>query len=92
MEATKQQTTVDWLMEKITYYNGYGCRYISFSESFDLGEYFQQAKAMEKKQIIDSYESGIEEGRMRESSEEYNLEYYENAEQYYTETYETKDQ
>jgi hypothetical protein len=42
---------------------------------------------LEKQQIIDAYESGIEEGKDRYSSEEYNLEYYETAEQYYNETF-----
>lgn len=45
---------------------------------------------MEKQQIIDAYESGVEEGRMRESSEEYNLERYENAERYYNNKFKKK--
>ena len=46
---------------------------------------------LEKQQFIDAYESGIEEGKDRYSSEEYNLEYYETAEQYYKATFKKED-
>lgn len=46
---------------------------------------------LEKQQIIDAYENGIEEGKDRYSSEEYNLEYYETAEQYYNEKFKKED-
>lgn len=48
------------------------------------------AKYMEKQQIVNAYEDGIEEGIMRYSSEEYNLEYYQTAEKYYNETFKLK--
>jgi len=71
-------TAVEWLVEtfKIT--------------NVDLSYHkliIEQAKEMEKEQIENSYESGIEEGINRYSSEEYNLEYYETSEQYYNETF-----
>ena len=47
-----KQTAVEWLMEQISYDNGFGQRRNSFSEDFDLSVYFEQAKEMEKKQIV----------------------------------------
>ena len=43
-------TAVEWLMEKISYDNGYGLIRNSFDEMEDLSELFEQAKAMEKEQ------------------------------------------
>jgi len=54
----KNQTAVEWLLEQITYDNGFGQRLASFKETVDLNEYFQQAKAMEKEQIIEAYDEG----------------------------------
>lgn len=72
-----KQTAVEWLVEKlITEFR------FSFSDNI-----LEQAKEMEKQQIIDAYESGIEEGKMRELSEEYTLDRSANAEQYYNETF-----
>ena len=80
---TKNQTAVEWLMEHITYDNGYGQRWVSFKEATDLNIYFQKALAMEKEQIMDAFEEGennsidyfVPEHRIKE------------AEQYYNETY-----
>jgi hypothetical protein len=47
---SKQQSSIDWLMEKITYDNGYGQRHNSFNDGVDLLEYFKQAKEMEDQQ------------------------------------------
>lgn len=47
---SKQQTAVEWLMEQITYDNGYGQRHNSFNDGVDLLEYFKQAKEMEDQQ------------------------------------------
>lgn len=44
---------VEWLMEQITYDNGFGQRRNSYIDSFDLSEFFKQAKEMEKQQIIE---------------------------------------
>ena len=71
----KKQTAVEWLMEQITYDNGYGQKWISFYEDTDLNIYFQQAKAMEKEQIVKAFYDGcIDTNSWR-------------TEQYYTETY-----
>jgi hypothetical protein len=74
----KKQTAVEWLMEQITYDNGYGQKWISFYEDTDLNIYFQQAKAMEKQQIIDANNIGY--SACKRHSDE-------TAEQYYTSTY-----
>jgi hypothetical protein len=72
----KKQTAVEWLMEQITYDNGYGQRWISFTEDTELNVYFEDAKAMETEQICDAYTEGKLDG--------YNY----NSEEYYKETYE----
>ena len=54
----KKQTAVEWLMEQITYDNGYGQRWISFKETTDLNIYFEDAKAMEEEHITDAYIMG----------------------------------
>lgn len=54
----KQKTAVDWLMEKISYDNGYGGRNNYFTERFDLSDFFKKAKEMEKEQIEKSFDEG----------------------------------
>jgi hypothetical protein len=53
MESNKQ-TAVEWLVENIPDLG----KYISFGVSIELHAKFQQAKEMEKQQIIDAYEQG----------------------------------
>jgi hypothetical protein len=72
-----KQTAVQWLQEAI-----------SKKLSSEIGPYFldlfDQAKAMEKEQIIDAYDSG----EANQYSTEYNPDYKDCApEQFYTETY-----
>jgi hypothetical protein len=76
----KKQTAVEWLMEHITYDNGYGQRWVSFKEATDLNIYFQKALSMEKEQIIDAYEIGFDEGLQIITK-------YDTAQDYYNETY-----
>ena len=67
----KKQTAVDWLVEQ-----------------FNLQAYtphIDQAKEMEKKQIIDASTIGFADGLKYMNNETQN---FENAEQYYKETYE----
>jgi hypothetical protein len=71
-----KQTAVEWLMEQITYDNGYGQRWISFKEATDLNIYFEDAKAMEKEQIKDAVNYGCSDWGS-----------FKDAEQYYNETY-----
>jgi hypothetical protein len=60
----KQQTAIDWLVENLYY--------ILKTEHYDI---IEQAKEMEKEQIIDAWEDGQNSFSSR------------NAEQYYNETY-----
>jgi hypothetical protein len=67
-----KQTAVDWLVEQIT------------DGTMPAREAIDQAKEMEKEQIIDAYLKNYLQGCwMKNTPEEY-------AEQYYTETYESK--
>jgi hypothetical protein len=70
-------TAVEWLMEQITYDNGYGQRWISFNEATDLNIYFEDAKAMEKEQIIEAINYGCSDWGS-----------FKDVEQYYKDTYE----
>jgi hypothetical protein len=47
--SNKKETPVRWLMEEITYDNGYGERFCSFIECVGLSEYFNKALQMESK-------------------------------------------
>ena len=54
---TKKQTAVEWLMKQITYDNGFGQRRNSFTDSFDLSAYFEQAIELENQRMIDLVQS-----------------------------------
>lgn len=82
--SNNKQSSVEWLMEQITYDNGYAQRRISFTETEDLTSYFEQAKAMHKEQIIKSM--GIAFNDMLEIQEGKKSP-YKDWEQYYNETY-----
>jgi len=57
MASNKQQTAIDWLMEQITY-DSSGERWASFRGTVDLKIFFEQAKEIEKEQIIDAHYDG----------------------------------
>lgn len=71
-----KQTAVEWLVEQIT--NG----------DISARQAFQQAKAMEKEQIVDAYEIGFADAW--DDARYDNEPKYATAEQYYKETYESK--
>ena len=75
MKREMKQTAVEWLMERITYDNGFGQRRNSYSDRVDLSAYFEQAKEMEKEQIEDAFI----------------VRYSGTAEEYYNETFNTKE-
>jgi hypothetical protein len=75
-----KQTAVEWLMERITYDNGFGQRRNAYSDSVDLSAYFEQAKEMEKEQKIDAYNQGA-----------FNQGCNGTAEEYYNETFNTNE-
>jgi hypothetical protein len=68
MTNNKQQTAVEWLLNAIETKNGE-----EFSSYYS--EFIEQAKEMEKEQIVDAYDYGS----LRSGCEE--------GEQYYNETY-----
>lgn len=55
-----KQTSIDWLMEQITYDNGFGKRPCSFSENKDLTEFFEQARQMHREEIEKANIAGME--------------------------------
>jgi hypothetical protein len=67
-----KQTAVEWLFEKI----------IDSNHDDDLYEILEQAKEMEKEQIIDAYNTSF---LLRDKP-------YETADKYYNETYKSKEQ
>jgi hypothetical protein len=69
-------TAVEWLSQNIPDLG----KYIPFGVSMELHAKFQQAKQMEKQQIIDAVDETISEMGMYKSSMT-----YENGEQYYKE-------
>jgi hypothetical protein len=74
-----KQTAVEWLAEQI---NG-----LDTAVSLNyFKQKVEQAKEMEKQQIIDAYRSGVYDGG--ENVSQYNM----NAEQYYTETFKQQEQ
>jgi hypothetical protein len=68
-----KQTAVDWLLKEINERNG-------FIFTIYYEELFNQAKAMEKEQIIYAFDIGVQQGH--EGPWE-----YESSEQYYSKTY-----
>jgi hypothetical protein len=56
--SDKPKTAVQWLMEQISYENGYGERYNTFTNQKDLTEFFKQALAMEREQHKFNFECG----------------------------------
>jgi hypothetical protein len=73
--SNKQQTAVEWLLNAIETKNGE-----EFSSYYS--EFIQQAKEMEKNQIIDDWRDGFRNGRKSMQK----LDFL-NAIQYYNETY-----
>lgn len=81
--SNKKQTAVEWLMEEITYDNGFGERRNSYIDSFDLSEFFEQAKELEKEQIEDAFCDGVDD----EYEHHINDKIRKNSEEYYNETF-----
>jgi hypothetical protein len=81
-------TAVEWLIEQIIIKTEITNEYILLSDK-DIYDIIEQAKQMEKQQIIDAYEaSEMNENEIRYKivcGERFNL--YEHAEDYYNETF-----
>jgi hypothetical protein len=79
-----KQTAVEWLVEKLSYSTTDGT---IISHHKIITNLVEQAKKMEREEIIDAYLKGYLEDIPNPSS----MQYYEPlAEQYYNETYESK--
>ena len=79
MKATKQQTAVEWLVELLRKYG-----------SPVPKEFEEQAKEMEKQQIIEAYKAAEDKWEVFQYEHRYGREYL-TAEPYYTKTYEKQD-
>ena len=67
-----KQTAVEWLQETLS---------LTFEQQMQFEGLFQQAKAMEKQQIIDAYKEGCFDSVLDESTD------LSRAKQYYNETF-----
>ena len=72
----KQMTAVEWLQERINIG-------LTYEQEVLFEGFFEQAKEMEKEQIIDAYRDGRSDQQSEKASRFYNR----NAEFYYNETY-----
>lgn len=72
----KKQTAVEWLTEQIAYKNYYG-NWKMWHKYGDLDQIIDQAKAMERKQIVEAFSDGNSLIRMTPDE----------CEQYYNETF-----
>jgi hypothetical protein len=79
-QSTKQETALDWFIEKIGYQKN-GEWYIGIREDVNIQHWVDQVRQMEKEQIEDAYWTG---GQDPDSTEE-------RCQQYYNETYGTDD-
>jgi hypothetical protein len=70
--SNKKQTAVEWLVSHLNKQEWF---------TFKQNEYIEQAKAMEKEQIIDAYYEGKENG-FKEQFDQYYKETYENSKNY----------
>jgi hypothetical protein len=76
-------TAIEWLMEQITYDNGFGERRNSYTDSFDLTEFFEEAKEIEKQQLEKTFKDSFVYGLDWNQKE---ISFYE----YYNETFKNK--
>ncbi len=83
-----KQSAVEWLMEQITYDNGYGQRWASFRETSDLSSFFEQAKAIEKAQHQISFDKGYDRRNYIHDFEYGGVEYWEEEPKEFKEYYE----
>lgn len=72
---TTKKTAVEWLVLQ------FGFQGRNNQEMLYVKQMVEQAKAMEKEQIMDAFRNGLNDWYDKDTS------YYENAEQYYNETY-----
>jgi hypothetical protein len=76
-----KQTAVEWLVEQLKEY-----KHLSYNEQYWI---FKQAKEMEKEQIINSFNQGYTQCSI-EDLKPTSRKRYEDAEQYYNETFKSE--
>jgi hypothetical protein len=82
---SNKQTAVEWLREEMNKID-YDTRFLTFEEfNNERLKLWEQAKQMEKEQIIDSFRNGLDDFYDKDTF------YYENGEKYYNETYKQQD-
>ena len=91
MEGMEKQTAVEWLAEQI---KDYDCAPITNNEEYAIvipvwifKDKLNQAKAMEKKQIIEAHFNGCETGEMFNNE---NRAFITDSEQYYNKTFKSE--
>ena len=75
----KKQTAVQWLVEQLTYENGFDARLTSFNGDSNVSEIVEQAKQMEKEQIMEAWDDGCYQSSDFPKTSD--------SEKYYNETY-----
>jgi hypothetical protein len=68
----KKQTAVEWLIEQLD-------NNLDINHSWRTRQYIEQAKEMEKQQIVDAYKDGVKDTNSRCE--------YQNVENYYKDTF-----
>jgi len=74
-----KQTEVEWLVEKISYSTSEGT---IISHHFIINKLVEQAKEMEKQQIVEAHGN-----KLKKSKDEGNYEYWFSGEDYYNKTF-----
>jgi hypothetical protein len=74
-----KQTAVEWLVEKISYSTSEGT---IISHHFIINKLVEQAKEMEKQQIVEAHGN-----KLKKSKDEGNYEYWFSGEDYYNKTF-----
>jgi len=80
----KQETAIEWMFDKLLEEGPSG--ELRWHLKYDIFKIFEQAKEMEKKQIIDAFDDGKSDG-YKTAREWDEMVIFSNAEQYYNETY-----
>jgi len=74
-----KQTAVEWLVEKLSYSTSDGT---IISHHFIINKLVEQAKEMEKQQIVEAHGN-----KLKKSKDEGNYEYWFSGEDYFNKTY-----
>jgi len=82
--SMKQETAIEWMFDKLLEEGPSG--ELRWHLKYDIFKIFEQAKEMEKKQIIDAFDDGKSDG-YKTAREWDEMVIFSNAEQYYNETY-----